>query len=171
MFASSSSGSVHKIWWVKNGGSNLIAKEGVALDDTSIDLNLSHKSLEDKVLSSQSSLADLEPLCITSLTDGLGQNIFDKEPTVVSLIKPIQNEALRDLGFVSPPKVYLAVSKGYFLRSCSKYVDGGIRSDRDPFGKHLPFKGWDGVLVNTNQSVKDRNGALRAMYASSEHPL
>ena len=50
-------------------------------------------------------------------------------------------------------------------------MDGGFGSDHDPFGKHLLFKGQDGVLVNTNQSVKDGNGALRAMYASSEHPL
>ena len=148
----------------------MVAKEGLALDDTPENLNLSH-TLEDKVLDSQSSLADLKPLCITSLSDRLGRNIFDKEPASVPLIKPVQNEALLDLAFVSPPKVYHVVSKGYFLRSCLKSMDGGIESDRDPFGKNLPFKGRDGVLINTNQSVKDGNGALRAMYASSEHPL
>ena len=167
----SSSGSVQKIWRAKNCGYNLEVQEGKALEEISEDLNLSHQSLEDKVIGSQSSLSALKPLCITSLFKGLGWNKTDKEPVSVSSYDLAQNEALRDLGFVSPPKVFPVVSKGYFLRSVLKSIDGGFGSDRDPFGINLPVKCRVGVLVNANQIVKDGSGALRALYASPKFPL
>ena len=103
----SSSGFVHKIWWVKNCGSNLEAKEGLAPGDILEDLNLSHKTLEEKVIGSQSSLSTLKPLCITSLSDGLGWNNIDKEPTLGSLYDSVHNEALRDLGLYLLLKCFL----------------------------------------------------------------
>ena len=63
------------------------------------------------------------------------------------------------------------MSKGYFLHSCSKTIDGGFGSDHDPFGIHLPVKGRVGVLANANHVAKVGSGALRAMYASTEFPL
>ena len=162
---------VQRIWKAKNCGSNLEAKEGKALEEISEDLNLSHQSLEDKDIGSQSSLSTLKPLCITSLSERLGWNKTDKEPVAVSSYDPVQNEALRDLGFVSPPKAFLVVSKGYFLCSVSKSIDGGFGSDHDPFGINIPVKGRVGVLVNVNHTVKDGSGELRALYASLKFHL
>ena len=90
---------------------------------------------------------------------------------MVSLYDSVQNEALRDLGFISPPKIFPVVSKGYFLRSCSKINDGGFGSDHDPSGIHLSVKGRVGVLVNANPVVKVGSEALRDLYASTEFPL
>ena len=167
----SSSGSVHKIWWVKNCGSNLEGKEGLAFEDVSEDLNLSHKSVEEKVIGSHSSLSALKPLCITSLFKGLGWNKTDKEPVSVSSYDPVQNYALRELRFISPPKVSPVVRKGYFLCSISKSIIGGLGSDCDLFGLNLPVKGRVGVLGKANHTVKDASGALRALYASLKFPL
>ena len=105
------------------------------------------------------------------MSDGLGWNNIDEEHASGSLYDSVQNEALRDLGFVSPPKVFPVVSKGYYLRSCSKINDGGFGSDRDPFGIHLSVKGRVGVLMNANPVVKVGSEALRALYASTEFPL
>ena len=61
--------------------------------------------------------------------------------------------------------------KGYFLRSVSKSIIGGLGSDCDPFGLNLPVKGRVGVLGKANHTVKDVSGALRALYASPKFPL
>ena len=84
-----------------------------------------------------------------------------------SLYDSVQSEALRDLGFVSHPKVFPIVSKGYYLRSCSKINGGWFGSDRDPFGLHISVKGRVRVLVNANPIVKVGSEALRALYAST----
>ena len=165
----SSFGSVHKIWRVKNSGSNLASKEGMILDDSAVDLN-SHKSVDDQEVGSQSSLTTLKTLSFTTPSNDLGCNKINKNPTSDSFYDPNQNDALRDLGFVSPPKDFPVVSKGYFLRSCSKYFDGGFGPDRDTYGKHLPVKGRFGVLINDYHSVNDGAGALRAK-SPKEFPL
>ena len=134
-------------------------------------MNLSHQSLEDKDIGSQSSLSTLKPLCITNLSEGLGWNKTVKEPVSVSSYDPVQNDALRELGFISPPKVSPVVRKGYFLRSVSKSIIGGLGSDCDPFGLNIPVKGRVGVLGKANHTVKDVFGALRALYASPKFPL
>ena len=55
------------------------------------------------------------------------------EPVLDSSYASVQNGALRNLGFVSPPKVSLIMCKGYFLCSVSKAIIDGFGSDRDPF--------------------------------------
>ena len=136
----SSSGSVHKIWRVKKCGTNLEAKGGLTPDESEVDLN-SHKLIEYQEVGSQTSLSALKPLSITTLCDDLGVNPIIKKPTSVSFYDPKQNEVLRDLRFVSPPKNFPIVIKGYFLHYCSKYFNGGFGPDKDTFGKHLPVKG------------------------------
>ena len=83
----------------------------------------------------------------------------------------VQKEALRDLGFVSPPKALSGVRKGYFLRSVSKSINDGLGPGGDPFEVNQTVKGWFGVLVKSIHSAKDGSEALRALYASSKLPL
>ena len=89
---------------------------------------------------------------------------------MVSVQDSVQSEALRDLGFFSPPKVFPIVNKGYYLRSCSKINDGGFGSDCDPDGLHLSVKGNIGDLVNAFPIAKVGSEALRALYASTVFP-
>ena len=119
--------SVRKTWRVKNRGLKVddmegldeeglgLQKEVLASDVDSEDLNLIPKPLDDIFLASQSSLLSLKPLSIISLSDPqcLGRNQTDIE-SVVSDQNYVQSEGLRDLGFVSPPKIYHVASKGYF---------------------------------------------------------
>ena len=65
-------------------------------------------------------------MSINTLSVGLGGNSFEKESVPDSLFDPVFNGALRDFGFISPLKISPVVSKGYFLRSCSKYSIGGF---------------------------------------------
>ena len=110
-----SSSVVHKIWKAKKCESNLVVKEGLAPEEISEDLNLSHQPLEGKVIGAQSSLSLLKPLCFNTLSEGLGWNKTVKDPSSVSSYDSVQNVALRNLGFVSPPKASPVVRKGYFL--------------------------------------------------------
>ena len=115
---------------------------GMDISDDLEDLNLSPKALvEEEVIGSQSdSLLSLKPLYIASLTDFERpvRNKIDEGFAVGSLYNSIQSNTLRDLGFVSPLNGFPIVSKGYFLRSCSKVnKDAGFGSDRDPSGIHL----------------------------------
>ena len=160
-----SSGSVHKVWRVKNCEPRLDAKDDLVCSDSG-ELNIIHEEL---VSDSLSPLPVLKPLSINTLSVGLGGNSFEKEPVSDSLFDPVFNGALRDFGFISPLKISLAVSKGYFLRSCSKSSVGGLGSDRDPFG-HFPVKGGLGIMVKIYHSGKTGIGALRALSASSKLP-
>ena len=84
----------------------------------------------------------------------------------------VQSDALRDLGFVSPLKGFLVVSKGYFLCSCSKVnKDGGFGLDRDPSQTHLCVQGSVGRLSTIISEVKYVPGALRVLYAPTDFPL
>ena len=136
------------------------------------DLNLSPKALSDgAVLGSQPvSLMSLKPLCIASLSEFEGP-VRDKNVegfVVGSSYNSVQSDALRDLGFVSPLKGFPIVSKGYFLRSCSKVnKDGGFGSNRDPSGIHLSVQGRVGCLSTVNSEVKAIPRTLRALYAPS----
>ena len=99
-------GFAHKIWRVKKCGLNLGVKEGLDLVDDLEELNLSPKTLvEEEVLGSQYSLLYLKPLSIASLSkfEGPMRNKNAEGSAVVSLYNSVQSEALRDLGFVSPP--------------------------------------------------------------------
>ena len=92
------------------------------------------------------------------------------EPVSETSFDSVQNVALRNLGFVSPPKASPVVCKGYFLRSVSKSFIDGDGSDRDPSGS--PFdKGRVGALVKANHTMNVGTGALRALIASSRYPL
>ena len=75
-----------------------------------------------------------------------------------------------DLRFVSPYKVSPIVSKGYFLRSCSKSFNGGFGSVKDTFGKYLSVRGRIGAVLNDYHSVMNGVGALRAI-APNKVPL
>ena len=145
-------------------------KEFNVLEEISEDLNLSHQSLEGLDIDSLSSLTNLKPLCFNTLSEGLGLNMTVNEPVLDSSYASVQNGALRNLGFVSPPKVSPIMRKGYFLRSVSKAIIDGFGSNRDPF-EILPDKGWVGVLVKDNHNVNDGTRALRDFYASSRSPL
>ena len=67
-----------------------------------------------------------------------------------------------DLGFVSPRKVSPIVSKGYFLRSCSKSFNGGFGPVKDTYGNHNPVRGRTGAVLKDYHSVMIGAGALRA---------
>ena len=56
-------------------------------------------------------------MCFNTLSKGLGLNMTVNEPVLDSSYASVQNGALRNLGFVSPPKVSLIMCKGYFLCS------------------------------------------------------
>ena len=124
--------SVKKIWRVKKSETNLMAKKGKLHEECSKDLNLS-PYLDDKDLGSHSSLTNLKPLCINNLVEDLGGLKIDKVSALVSSFEPDQKEALRDLGFVSPPKALSGVHKGYFLRYVSKSIIDGLGPGCDPF--------------------------------------
>ena len=82
----------------------------------------------------------------------------------------VQNGALKNLGFDSPPKASPIVRKGYFLRSVLKSFIDGYGSNRDPFGIPLD-KGRVEALVKANHTVNVGTGALRALIASPRFPL
>ena len=119
-------------------------------------------SFEDQEVGSQMSLSALKPLSITTLSDDLGVNPIIKKPTSVSFYDLKQNEVLRDLMFVSPPKDFPIVSNGYFLRSCLKYFNGGFGPVKDTFQKYLPIRGRIGAVLNDYHSVMNGARVLRA---------
>ena len=80
-------------------------------------------------------LATLKYLSISNMSDDLGINPSFSNPSVaLSPSDPFTNLALRDLGFVSPCKVSPIFSKGYFLCSCTKYVNEGFQPVKDTLG-------------------------------------
>ena len=158
-------GSVHKVWRVKKREPSPDAKDDLVCSDSG-ELNIIHEEL---VFDSLSPLPVLKPLSINTLFVGLGGNSFEKESVPDSIFDLVFNGALRDFGFISPLKISPAVSKGYFLRSCSKSSVGGLGSKRDPFG-HFLVKGGLGIMVKNNLSGKIGSGALRALSASLQLP-
>ena len=102
------------------------------LEERPEDLNLSPPLVDDKDIGSDSSLSNLKPLCINNLVEDLGGFNIDKVSDLVSSLAPLQKEALRDLGFVSAPKAFPGVHKGYFLSFVSKSIIDGLGSDCVP---------------------------------------
>ena len=68
---------------------------------------------------------------------------------------------MKDLGFVSPCKASPIISKGYYLRSCSKSVQEIPRPVKDKPGYHEVDKGLIGD-EKVLHSVMSGVGALRA---------
>ena len=108
-------------------------------------------------------LATLKSLSISNMSDDLGINPCFSNPSVaLSNFAPFMNLALRDLGFVSPCKVSPIFSKGYFLCSCSKSVNGGFGLVKDTFGNHNPVRGRTGAVLKDFHYVMNGARALRA---------
>ena len=141
------------------------AKEDLVCSESG-ELNIIHEEI---VSDSLSPPPVLKPLSINTLSVGRGGDSFEKESVPDSIFDLVFNGALRDFGFISPLKFSPVVSKGYFLRSCSKYTIGGFGPEQDPFG-NFPVKGGLGIMVKNNLSGKIGTGALRALFSSSKLP-
>ena len=108
-------------------------------------------------------LATLKSLSISNMSDDLGINPCFSNPSVaLSPSAPFTNLALRDLGFVSPCKVSPIVSKGYFLRSCSKSVNEGFWPVKDTLGNLKFVRGLTGDVLEDLHSMMNGAGVLRA---------
>ena len=68
---------------------------------------------------------------------------------------------MKNLGFVSPCKASAILSKGYYLRSCSKSVQEISRPVKDKPGNHEVDKGLFGEEIETHPMFRGI-GALRA---------
>ena len=151
----------------KNCGTKLVAKEGLPLDEREVDLNSVKVDLNPEV----GQLSTLKPLSISNMSDDLGINPCFSNPIVaLSPSVPFTNLALRDLGFLSPCKVSPIVSKGYFLRSCSKSVNEGFRPIKDTLGNLKSVRGLIGDVSKDLHSVMNGAGALREI-APNKVPL
>ena len=169
--------SVCKTWRVKNRGVLVdelegtdkeylgLKTNGLSSDFVSADLNFLSNPLEDNLPSPSTTLSP-KPLSILSLFDpeGLGRNLNDIDHF------DAQYFGLRDLGFVSPPKVILAISKGYFLRSSSKFNKDELGSAWDPDGFKLSVKSNIGICGNLYSDELVGSEALRALKASTVFP-
>ena len=105
-------------------------------------------------------LAKLKSLSISNSLDELGNFPYLSHPSV-ALSPAAPNLSLKDLGFVSPCKASPIVSKGYYLRSCSKSVQEIFRPVKDKPGNHKVVNGLNGD-ENVLHSVMSCVGALRA---------
>ena len=67
----------NKIWKAKNCEleANLETKKVKVLEEITKDLNIPHLSGEGSVIESLSSLTNLKPLCLNSMTEGLGMSL------------------------------------------------------------------------------------------------
>ena len=136
---------------MKNGGNQFAAK---ARESVIENLNLQPISPVSEPL------AKLKSLSFSNSMDDLGNTPFlNHSSEALSPIAPILS--LKDLGFVSPSKASPIVSKGYFLRSCSKFVQEIYRPVKDIPGNHKLNKGLIGD-VKVLHSVMSGVGALRA---------
>ena len=147
----------------------MVAKEGLPLDEKEVDLNSIKVDLNPEV--GQTFLSTLKPLSISNLSDDLGFNPCIMNPSVASSsFAPFHNLALRDLGFVSPCKVSPIVSKGYFLRSCSKSVNERFQPVKDTPRNLKSVRGMTGDVLKDLHSVMNGAGALIAI-APNKFPL
>ena len=106
-------------------------------------------------------LANLKPLIISnSMNDLANIPSLNHFPKALSLSVP--NLSLKNLGFVSPCKASPVLSKGYYLRSCLKYVQEISRPVKDKLGNLEADKGLIGDEIDTHPVLRGI-GALRAI--------
>ena len=105
-------------------------------------------------------LAKLKQLSISNSMDDL-DNIPFLNLSSEALSPTVPNLSLKDLGFVSPCKASPIVSKGYYLRSCSKSVQEIPWPVKDKPGNHEVDQDLIGD-ENVLHPVKRGVGALRA---------
>ena len=122
----------------------------------SVDENLDMHSVSPGV----DPLAKLKQLSISNSMDDL-DTIPYLNLSFEALSPTVPNLSLKDLGFVSPCKASPIVSKGYYLRSCSKSVQEVFRPVKDKPGNHKVVKGLNGD-EKVLHSVMSCVGALRA---------
>ena len=105
-------------------------------------------------------LAKLKSLSISNSMNDLvnipSLNIFPE-----ALSPTVPNLSLKNLGFVSPCKASPVLSKGYYLRSCSKSVQDISRPVKDKIGNHEVDKGLIGDVIDTHPMLSGI-GVLRA---------
>ena len=105
-------------------------------------------------------LAKLKSLSISNYLDDIGNFPFLNHSSEAS--SPIAlNSSVKDLGFVSPCKASPIVSKGYYLRSCSKSFQEIPRPVKDKPGFQKVDKDQNGDVKDLH-SVSSCVGALRA---------
>ena len=104
-------------------------------------------------------LANLKSLSISNSMNDLANfpslNLSSEafSPTALNL-------TMNNLGFVSPCKASPVLSKGYYLRSCSKYVQEISRPVKDKPGNLEADKGLIGDEIDTHPVLRGI-GALR----------
>ena len=139
-----------KVWRVKKGGIQSDAKVGSSVEEN-LDMHYgSHEPEPPK----------LKSLSISNSLDELG-NFPYLNHSSVALSPTAPNLSLKDLGFVSPCKASPIVSKGYYLRSCSKSVQEVFRPVEDQSGNLKAVKGLIGD-EKVLHFVMNGVGALRA---------
>ena len=140
-----------KVWRVKKDGIQSAAKAGLSVDEN-LDLHSISPDFEP--------LANLKQLSISNSMD-----VLDNTPVLnlstEALSSSVPNWSLKDLGFVSPCKASPFVSKGYYLRSCSKSVQEIPWPVKDKPGNHEADKGLIGDESALHPIMRGV-GALRA---------
>ena len=111
-------------------------------------------SLATKPLTNLNSLSIFNSL--NDLANFPSLNLFPE-----ALSPNVLNLSLKKLGFVSPCKASPVLSKGYYLRSCSKSVQEISRPIKDKPGNHEIDKGLIGDEIDTHPVLRGI-GALRA---------
>ena len=153
-----------KVWRVKKDWHQSSAKAGIPVIDN-LDMCLDVIQPYDKVGKSVDENLDVsigcDPLANLkqiNLSNPLDDNFF-LNLTSEAPFSSIPNTSLKDLGFVSPCKA--AVSKGYFLRSCTKSAQEFLRPVKDKIGTLDVEEGLTGVNL-LGQVVLRGDGTLRA---------
>ena len=136
-------------WRIKSDGIQSTAKVGNFVDEN---LDMHYVSL------GFDPLAKLKQLSFSNSMDDL-DNIPFLNLSSEALSSTVLNLSMKDLGFVSPCKAI--VSKGYYLRSCSKSVQEISRPVKDKPGNLEVDKGLIGE-ENVLHPVKRSFGVLRA---------
>ena len=109
-------------------------------------------------------LANLKSLSISNSMNDLA-NIPSLNNFIEALSPFVPNLSLKNLGFVSPCKASPVLSKGYYLRSCSKSVQEISRLVKDKPGNHELDKDLIGD-ENDSHPVMSGIGALRAIASN-----
>ena len=106
-------------------------------------------------------LAILDPLA--NLTSFSIFNSLDDSGNFQNLSSSATISSLKYLGFVSPCKASPVVSKGYFLRSCSKSVQETSRPAKDKPG----FQKVDKVQIGDVKDLHSMTSCIGALRASA----
>ena len=104
----------------------------------------------------------LKPLSLATLVDFEEDNLLSKYMEVGVDHNDnftVEESSLKELGFISPIKVFKGSGSGYFLRSSSKFLMNSVSSGL----KGLSTPILDESVLGTNQS--DVIGELRAVDA------